>query len=126
MAEEKLELDPSGDGYRLRQTDMNGRITEIQLSERSVLQLAQSSLQMKVRILGEKSRPGVSAVVVTHIARVGLNTDLEKTEIHMTLYQNDETGLVFSLPLEVAKPLSERLPVRVAEIEAAIPSRTLQ
>jgi hypothetical protein len=126
MADEKLELEPQGDEYLLRQTDKDGVVTEIFLSERSVLQLAQSSLQMQVSILGRKSRPGVDAVVVTHVAQVGLNTDLALSAVHLTLYQNNGAGLVFSLPLEVAKPLSERLPAHVANLEAAIPTHTKQ
>ena len=126
MADEKLTLEPEGDSFRLRQIEKTGRVSEVVLTEQSVLTLAQSSLLLRGRILAKHSREEVEAVVTTPVSRAGLKTDIHTSEVFLTLYDGQDTPMRFALSLDVVKPLSERLPVYVAEIEEAIRNKTVQ
>jgi hypothetical protein len=126
MQDEKNTLEPHPNGFLLRQTDSAGHTSEIILTEKSVPSLAQSSLRLRANILAKYSRGETDAVATSFVSRVGLGTDVHKSQVFLTLYDTQDVPTVFAVPLEVAKPLSERLPVKVAEIEAAIPNITKQ
>lgn len=127
MTKESLELDEEDGAYNLRQTDRDGKVSEITLTERSVMILAQSTPQILASILQRRNpSPGVSAVFVSPVAQAELNTDLERTTIHLTLYQSDRTGVTYGLPYEVAAALAEALPRRVAEVGETIQNLTRQ
>jgi hypothetical protein len=126
MADENLDLSPVGDGFRLVQTDEHGRVSEIILTEQSVLSLAQSSLRLRADILARYSRGETDAVATSFVSRAGLNMDLHNSQVFLTLFDNQDVPTTFALPLEVAKPLSEELPKWVAKIEDSLPNRTKQ
>jgi len=126
MADAKLSLDPHGKDFVLKRTSESGETVEIILSAMDVLTLAQSAQRLKDHILAQQSRSGVSMGVHMPVAQVSLNTDIHVHEILLGLIDGNGAEQRFALPLEVAKPLAERLPVRIAEIEAVIPTRTRQ
>jgi hypothetical protein len=91
-----------------------------------VLKIAQSALSLKDTIHAKLRRGGVEVAAHMPVARVFLATDVHQHEILLGLFDSKGQEQRFSLPLEIAKPLAERLPAKVAEIEAAIPTRTRQ
>ena len=123
-----ISLEPKGQDFVLTRTDADGNQESIMLAENDVLTLAQSAQRLKDHIL-ERRTPkgsGVATGILTAVSRVALNVDIHQTEVLLTLFDRHGAQAAFSLPLAVAKPLSERLPVRVLEIEAAATKRTKQ
>lgn len=121
---ETISLDSAGNDFVFRRTYANGRREEMILSRQNVLMLAQSAQRLKIRLLVKQSRPGVDAVVLTPVARIGLNTDVHKTMIHLTMIDQQGEEMGFLLPMEVARPLAEGLPVRLAEIDCTTKTLT--
>lgn len=121
-----LSLDPHGNDFLLTRIDEGGQKLEMVLSDDDVLKLAQSSRNLQAAILAKLSPTGLSGAVHMPVARVSLTTDVHVHEILLGMFDSDGSEQRFSLPLEVAKPLAELLPVKVVEIEAAIPTRTKQ
>src|SRR5437763_204298 len=121
-----LSLDPDGDKFTLTRTDDSGSVGTFTLSGSDVLQLAQSAQRLTDQIVARHNRPeaGVSFSVATPIARVRLNVDLHASEILLGMIDGQGAETTFCLGLDVAKPLAERLPVRIAEIEQ--PEQTRQ
>lgn len=122
-----ISLDDENGQFVLRQLDDDGaEIAKIVITSDDVLRLGHNAQSLSGRILAQQSRPGMNAVVMTPVAQVELNTDLHKSAIHLTMFDQYGTGIGFSLVPEVARPLADRLPVRVAEIEAALKKATRQ
>jgi hypothetical protein len=117
-----LKLEPAGDDYLL--STANGM--SITLSDADILTLAQSAPLLRDHVLSKHSRGGVNARSSTPVAQAVLNTDLHRTEILLEMIDQYGTRVGFVLPLDVARPLSERLPHRVAEIEQAVANRKTQ
>jgi hypothetical protein len=126
MDESVLSLDPKGDNYLLTHIDETGKKSEMILSDYDILKLAQSSRSLQGSILAKLNRTGVSAGVYMPVARVSLGTDIHVHEILLSMVDSNGAEQRFCLSLEVAKPLAERLPARVAQLEAAIPSQAKQ
>lgn len=119
----KLQLNATETGYVL--TTAAG--VSVGLSDEEILLLAQSSQLMRDHVLAKHSRGStVSARSVTPVAAIVLNTDLHKTEIHLEITSQHGTKLGLSIPLDVARPLADRLPHRVAEIERSLATRQKQ
>jgi len=80
--------------------------------------LAQSAQRLTQHIVEQRSRPeaGFSFSVATPVARIRLNTDLHKSEILLGMIDGHGAEVTFALSPEVASPLAERLPIRLAEI----------
>jgi hypothetical protein len=112
-----ISLEPRGDDYAIVRVSSDGKTEELLLSADNVLTLAQSAQLLQGHILSKRSRIGAPAVFQTSVAQVRLNTDAHVTEIHLTMIAQNGAEATFSLPLNVAKPLAERLPARIAEIE---------
>jgi hypothetical protein len=113
-------LEPEGDHYIL--TNETG--ASITISDQDLLTLSQSAQRLKDHVLAKYSRGGgATAVPVTEVAQVAVNTDLHQT--HLQLGMMDPAGVLtwFALPLDVAKELVGRLPVRVAELEQSAAGR---
>jgi hypothetical protein len=123
-----LSLDPKGDDFILRRTSTNGKTVSVTLSNDDIITLAQSIPSLRDRILAghNLTRGAISAVVMTEVTQVVLNTDLHRSEIHLTMIDRHGAQVGFALPLKIARPLVDRLPVRVAQIEAAAKSRIRQ
>ena len=125
--EETFDLIEQDEGeYVIRRVQADGQVQEMEVSEDDVLALARVALHLEARILERRSRPGVEAIAAMNVTSAGLATDLHKTAVHLSLFNELDIKVSFSLPLEVAKGLSEKLPQFVANIEASIPSRTTQ
>jgi hypothetical protein len=120
-----LTLAPHADGFLLTQSDTG---VSIAISNDDILSLAQSLPALRDRVLARHSPIGdsVSAVAMTPVTQIALNTDVHKTEIHLTMYDRHGARLGFALGSEVARPLAERLPVRLAEIATASKNRVRQ
>ena len=120
-----LNLEPHGEGFLLTQS--NTGVSMI-ISDDDILSLAQSLPSLRDRVLARHSPKGdsVSAVAMTPVTRIVLNTDVHKTEIHLTMADRHGARLGFALDADVAQLLAERLPVRVAEIVAASKDRMRQ
>lgn len=90
------------------------------------MRLAQSSLKIASHIRSKYSREGAEAAIVTIVSRVGLGLNAHTTEVQISLYDQNDSPIDYSLPLEVAKPLADRLPAYIAEIEAALGKQSMQ
>ena len=102
-----------------------GTQAEITLSEANVIVLAQSAQRLKDQILARHTPKGagVSPLISVPVARIRLNTDLHLSEILLGMIDGAGAEMTFALPPEVARALAERLPVRLAEIEKAKPTK---
>ena len=119
----KLKLDPEGDGYVLTASDGS----TVNLSDDDILTLAQSAQRLSDHVAAKHSRgEEARAVPMSLTAQVELNNDLHQTEVHLRLIAASGASVWFALPLDVAKLLAEKLPLRVAELEQAKASRTKQ
>src|SRR5258708_40236078 len=113
---ESLQLEPNGDRFTLRRTDVAGNVTTIDLSEDNILTLARSAQSLTDHILAKRSRSEVAAVNVTEVARIGLNHDLHSTELHLSLFDRHGAEMTFSLSPEFAQHLADRLPGWIGKI----------
>lgn len=122
----KLTIVSSGALYHLRSETDDGTQQEMVLSSDDVLALSQSALQLTDHILRSMAPQGKSAVprLTADVRATILNTDLHKSQIVLTMELSDGLQVSFALPFSVAKPLAERLPARVAEIEIAQSARS--
>lgn len=120
---DRISLEQRDDDYALIRVAADGARSEMVLSAANVITLAQSAQRLRDRLLPKLSRPGADAISVTPVVQVGLNTDLHKTAIHLTMIDQNGAQMTFSLPPQVARPLADRLPVRIAEIEAEKPTK---
>ena len=124
-----ITLDPKGNDFILRRTDTKGRTNSITLTKDDILTLSQSIPSLRDHILSGQS-PGdgtaISFVAVTEVAQIGLNTDVHRSEIHLTMIDRHGAHVGFALSPEIARYLAQRLPARVAEIEAAASTRVRQ
>jgi hypothetical protein len=123
MAKPSLLLEPRGKEFVLTRVDDRGSRTAMVLSEEDIMVLGQSAQRFRDVVLARQSRAGAIAVVLTPVAKVALDLDVHKTEIHMAMIDPNGTALWFLLPSDIARQLVERLPVRLAEIEAARPTK---
>ena len=116
-----LKLMPKGNSYILSRSLPDGTSAEIALSEENVISLAQSARRLMDHILAQHTpkEGSVAPIATTPVAQVVLNTDVHRTEILLTMIAPSGAREAYALPLSVAKPLSERLQVKVAEIETA-------
>jgi hypothetical protein len=121
-SDDNLALEERGSAFVLVRTEADGSTTEMVLSETNIITLAQSAQRIRDAILARQSSSEATAVALTPVVQVALNTDLHRSEIHLMMIAPSGAQIGFLLPLEVAKPLAERLPVRIAEIEAARPT----
>jgi hypothetical protein len=118
-----LSLNAQDDKFVLGHSETADSIT---LTEDDILLLAQSLPALRDRILSQRSRPEAGVIVTTPVALVELANDPHQTEIWLTMIDGRGARIAFSLSLEVARALAERLPVRIARIEAAATARTRQ
>jgi hypothetical protein len=116
-----LYLDPVGNDFMLRRTDANGKTRRMLLDEEDVLKLAQSARRLRDHILARRSPRGdtVSPEVVTPVTRVRLAIDALATHVLLWMIDPADVEICFALPLNVARALADRLPERVAQVEAA-------
>jgi hypothetical protein len=122
-SQKPLALEARGKDFALVRIDDGGNRSEMLLSEDNVIMLAQSARLIVDQLLAQRSRPGADPVLLMPVVQVGLNTDLHKSAIHLTMIDHRGNEIGFLLPPEVARPLAERLPVRLAEIEKAKPTK---
>jgi hypothetical protein len=120
-----LNLEPHGQGFLLTQSDTG---VSMAISDDDILSLAQSLPALRDRVLARYSPKGgsVSAVAMTPVTRIVLNTDAHNTEIHLTLVDRHGARLRFALDADIAGLLAERLPVLVAEIDTVSKGRARQ
>jgi len=85
--------------------------------------LAQSLAALRDRVLARRSRTGAKVVVPMPGEQITLTVDAHMPEIHLTMTSPRGERLRLALPYEVARMLADRLPVRVAEIGAAVTTR---
>jgi hypothetical protein len=114
-----ISLEPHGNSFLLSGDAPNGSKSEIVLSETDIMMLAQSAQRWTQHILEQRSKPeaGLSALASTPVAQIRLNTDVHGSEILLSLIDGNGAEVTFALAPEVARPLAERLPIRLAEIE---------
>jgi hypothetical protein len=112
----KLEMEPVGDGYRLRQT-ADGVTTEMVLTDESVLQLVQSSLRLRSHVLAKRLPSAANAVMVSRVVQIGLDRDILLPEVHLVMFLEDGLQQTFAVPLELAKSLVQALPKHITEAE---------
>lgn len=118
---DRISLEQRGDDYALIRVAADGIKSEMVLSAANIITLAQSAQRLRDQLLPKLSRPGADAISVTPVVQIGLNTDLHKTAIHLTMIDPNGAQMIFLVPPHVAKLLADRLPVRIAEIEAEKP-----
>src|SRR5258708_34156406 len=107
---ESLQLEPNGDRFTLRRTDVAGNVTTIDLSEDNILTLARSAQSLTDHILAKRSRSEVAAVNVTEVARIGLNHDSHSTELPLSLFHPHAHEMTFVSAPAFAHQLADRLP----------------
>jgi hypothetical protein len=110
-------------GYVLSGTDAAGAPVEITLTTDDLLDLVQRFRLIEDRLLQSLRRTEGSAVPLTRtrVQQVVLNTDLLTGEIVLRMVGESGIEVAFLLPDEVAEPLAERLPVRLAQAKAKRP-----
>jgi hypothetical protein len=115
--DDNIRIEERGSAYVLIRTEAAGPSTEMVLSEKNIITMARSAQRLNAAILARRSSPEVSVVVLTPVARVRLNADLEHSEVHLMMFDQNGAEAGFLLPLAVAEALAERLPARVTEVQ---------
>jgi hypothetical protein len=101
-------------GYLLRRVSAKGQISKMLLSEQDVLNLGQSLPSLRDRILSRYSRAGtIVPIVTTPVAHFSLNHDLLGEDIVLTLTVPSGSEIAYSIPLDLAARLAERIPDHV-------------
>ena len=120
-----LSLDPKGDDFILRRTSAAGKTMGMTLSDEDVLTLAQSAPLFRDRILSKRTPEAgaISAVFVTPVERAHLTVDILENNVLLTMIAPSGASIGFSLPEEIARLLVERMPVYLAQLRAAKPTR---
>ncbi len=118
-----LSLDEEGDDYVLTRTQPDGTTTNIILSPRDVMTLAQSAPLFRERVLSRLYPPGggASPVFATVAEQVRVAPDALGEAILLTLIAPNGAGVTFEIPAPLAQELAERIPVRLAEMAGAKP-----
>ena len=130
---EKLEafsLDPHGNEFVIRKTDLSGNTASLVLTEDDVLILAQSALRLRDKI-HERHTPkaaeaGVGVGTFDPVAKFRIDLNLYKTDILLTLIDGRGFESPFAVPLAAAKALSDRLAAKAAEMEIAAAKKSVQ
>jgi hypothetical protein len=124
LPEPKLSLDLDGDDLVLRRVDTNGTTT-IRISETDVNTLAQSVPALQQQVLSWRTRDGDSHGEVSgiQVAQVVLRNESLGQAILMTLFQPGSYGTTFAISREIVELLIERLPVHLARMTAADPTK---
>ena len=120
-----LDLKEDGNNFILSVTDVAGTKTEIKLTPEQVLTLSQSAPVFRERILSryKPSVAGTDVVLATAVAQIGLNEDSLAQDILLTFVAKNGARLTYALPMHIAEHLSERLPLRVAEMKKKNPTK---
>ena len=114
----RLTLEASGDNFILRRAGSDGKISEIALTDRDVLTLAQMSTTLKQQLLARHSPTGgaISAVVAADVVQIALNTDAMQDRVLLTLIAPGGSQATYALPEIVAKLLADHLPKHIANL----------
>lgn len=131
MEHEKLYFEGRGKMVAIVRVDKEGKKTELVIPTVAVLSLPKIVQEMVHKILAQRgqrptTQPGTIHKVFFPVERVGLNVEPQTDEILLEMHDTLGNQSGYSLPIEVAKPLAERLPVRIAEAEAASKNRRKQ
>jgi hypothetical protein len=120
-----LELTEDGDGYILSVAGPSGESAQVKLTAEQVLVLAQSAPLFRERVLLRRKpkAEGVEPVLVTQVVRVGLNEDMLRENILLTMIDNAGASMTFALPPEIVTLLAQRLPARLAEMLKSQPRK---
>jgi hypothetical protein len=123
--ESKLSLDPDGIDFVLRRTMPDGTTTTINLSETDILTLAQSAQALQLQILKRHDPKGENhlAVAVTEVAQIALHDESWGEAVLMTLIAQSGNRLTYALPRQIVELLVQRLPVFLARIVSAKPTK---
>jgi hypothetical protein len=125
MGQATISLDPSEDGFILRKTETDGTKSIMSLTGKDILTLAQSAIHLQQVVLSQHDPKGgdFAATAATEVAQIALNQEALGESILLTLIAPGGSRATFAIPRHIAKHLSDRLPVHLAQMDAAKPSR---
>lgn len=125
LTESKLSLDPDGDDFVLTRKAEDGTVTSMKLSETDILTLTQSvpALQQQVLSRHNRNASDYTAVSATQVVQMALNDEALKEAILLTMIGPGGSRATFALPPHIAELLVQRLPVFLARIAAAKPTK---
>jgi len=125
MGQATFSLNPSGDGFILVKTESDGTKTTMPLTGKDVLTLAASAIHLQQTILSQYDPKGgdILATVATDVAQIAVNQEALGENILMTLIAPAGSQATFAIPRHIARQLSDRLPIHLAQMEAKQPSR---
>lgn len=128
---ERMFFDGRGKDVALVRVDKNGNRSELVMPTAAVLSMPKLVRETIRIILAQASQrpaaqPGTLPKAFFPVTRVGLNVEPTTHEILLEMHDTYGNESGFALPIEVAKPLAERLPVRLKEAEAAAKAQKKQ
>ena len=120
-----LDLKEDGDDFILSVTGTDGTVSNVRLTEAQMLTLSQSAPAFRERIVLRRSPEGAdfSAVVVTPVSHVGIQSDSLGISVLLTLPSATQGRMVYALSPQIARLILEHLPPALLEIESAKPTR---
>lgn len=120
-----LDLTLDGQDFVLSVTDATGITTTVKLTAEQMLALFQLGPAVQEQILSRQnsSRNNIEFVFVIPVTQIGLNEDALAESILLTLIASDGKRLVYELSQNIAQQLSERLPVRLVQIQKKKPTK---
>ncbi len=120
-----LDLTSDGEDFALSVTDATGSTTTVKLTAEQMLTFAQSAPAVQEQILTRHNSSGENTefVLTIPVTQIGLNEDILGENIMLTLIASDGEQLVYALPPNIAQRLSERLPVRLAQMQKKKPTK---
>jgi len=115
-----IDLDAVGDHFRLRRTDVAGKVEEIHLTGDDVLQIAASSLNLQGMVLRKRAKASKNDLVVMPVRQIGIGINPAKENINMKMIDPNGFSVAFAIPLAVIKQVQPALEKRVKELEDKI------
>lgn len=115
-----LDVAEENDDFILSATDTGGHVASLRLTEEQMITLCQSAPAIRDRIVLRRSPEGadVSAVVVTPVSHVGIQSDSLKESVLLTLQSETRGRLTFALAPRGARLILEHLPKCLDELAA--------
>ena len=130
MVDEKhpaeIQIVPQGEAWVFRKIDEAGVVNEIPLSEEEIFALSVRTLALQAELLEHRSRTGAQVVAVLTVAGTDVQPDLYNMIAILTYVDADKNTSRLGFPLDIAKPLIQKLQRVVDQIEESISKRTNQ
>jgi hypothetical protein len=116
---ETLCIEERGDNFALVRIDADGNKTELVLPEAGLIFLARAIPQTLQKVITARNVRGGSPIIAVPVEHVRVSADMHATDLLLTMIDKfgNETG--FAVPLDIARPVAERLITLASEQRSA-------